>query len=136
MSEDNLPSEVKKFIFEHLNSLQQLEILLLLYRSARKEGNVQGEWTADAVARELRSNPNSVAVSLAELQSRGILSVRGEVVLLYRYDPRTLDLDNAIVGLEQAYEQYRVTVLNLVFGKPLDKIRTFADAFKIRKEKE
>ena len=32
--------------------------------------------------------------------------------------------------------EYSVRVVSLIYSKPIDNIRTFADAFKIRKEKE
>ncbi|MEW6736666.1 MAG: hypothetical protein AB1489_35580 [Acidobacteriota bacterium] len=135
MTNSRLPNEIKNFILEHINSFEQLEVLFLLYRSARKE-SLQTEWTVDAIARELRTNPKSVATRLLELHAHGLISARGETAPLYCYNPSTPDLDNVVKNLEEIYEQYKVTVLNLIFSKPLDNIRTFADAFRISKEKE
>jgi hypothetical protein len=53
----------------------------------------------------------------------------------FRFDPRTTELAQAIEELARAYADRRVTVIGLIFAKPLDKIRSFADAFRIRKDR-
>jgi hypothetical protein len=35
-----------------------------------------------------------------------------------------------------AYPRFRVSIINLIFSKPIDKIRTFADAFRLTKEEK
>ena len=45
------------------------------------------------------------------------------------------ELDQAVVRLAKDYAERRVTVITLIFSKPVDKLRTFADAFRLRKDK-
>jgi hypothetical protein len=52
----------------------------------------------------------------------------------YRYAPRTDDLGQAVAQLAREYPVYRVSIVNLIFSKPIDKIRTFADAFRFTKD--
>jgi hypothetical protein len=130
MSDKGLSEDVKKFITEHINSLEQLEILLLLHRHQEKE------WTAQEVSQELRLSPASAAMRLADLQTRGLLVVRESPDLFYQYQPQKSDFAPTVDSLAELYPDYRFTVINLIFSKPLDKIQTFADAFKFREDKD
>ena len=123
----DLPEPVNRFIVEYLDSAEQLEILLLLFRHSERD------WSAEGVARELRISPLSSAERLEEFAREGLL-VRGEGGAGYRFGPRDPSLVDAVRGLVAAYAERRVTVINLIFSKPVDKIRTFADAFRLRKE--
>ncbi len=58
---------VEQFIHDNINSVEQLEVLLLL------AADPQREWTATRVSQELRIQPESAANRLADLHSRGIL---------------------------------------------------------------
>lgn len=128
MADDALSNQVKEFIAQYIDSVAQLEILLLL------QTNRQQEWSADALARELRIEPTGAANELSQLAARRLLtSIPGDP-LKYRYDPHNESLDAAVVGVAQAYLVRRVTVISLIFSKPTDKLRVFADAFRIRKE--
>jgi hypothetical protein len=130
VTDSDLSEDVKKFITEHINSLEQLEVLLLLHRHPEKA------WTAHDVSQELRLSPTSVAMRLANLEKRGLLAVSESSDPLYRYQPQKPDFEPAVDNLAQAYPDYRFTIINPIFSKPLDKIKTFADAFKFREDKD
>lgn len=130
MTDKGLSEEVKRFITDSINSLEELEILLLLHRYQEQE------WTAAKVSQELRLSSASVAVRLADLEKRGLLIVNEASDPLYRYQPRKPDVATTVNSLAELYPNYRFTVTNLIFSKPLDKIQTLADAFKFRKDKD
>jgi hypothetical protein len=126
----SISDEVKQFITDHINSLEQLEVLLLL------QSNQTKEWSADQVARELRIDPNSTATRLADLYERRLLNVKQtENPPLYWYEPSTRTLERIVSELGRLYPDHRVSIINLIFSKPIDKIKTFADAFKLREDK-
>lgn len=130
-----LSAEVEKLIIDHISSVAQLEVLLLLYNSAQCAGGGNAEWSALAVSKELRIDANSAAERLADLCSRGFIVSRGDKELHYHFYPKSSDLERAVYGLAKCYSEQRVSVINLIFSKPLDKIRTFADAFKLKGDK-
>lgn len=130
MTEQGLSEEVKKFVTEQINSLEQLEILLLLHSRREKE------WTAQQVSDELRLSQASVAIRLADLQKKGLLVAKEASAPLYRYAPQKPEIEPIVDSLVKLYPDYRFTVINLIFSKPLDKIKTFANAFKLRKGKD
>jgi hypothetical protein len=125
---NDLPEDVRRFIADHIESVEQLEILLLLHQHG---GRV---WTAESVARELRIAPISAGERLDDLARASILSRTQGNPAEYRYAPASPKLDEAVAGLATAYSERRVTVINLIFSKPVDKIRTFADAFRLRRD--
>jgi hypothetical protein len=124
VGERDIPKEVRQLIIEHISSIEQLEILLLLYREPARA------WSADAVARELRIHTASAAARLADLRDRGFAAADGAAA--YRYRPGGAP-DGAVDGLARAYAERRVTVIELIFSKPLDNVRVFADAFRLKK---
>ncbi|HLM42455.1 MAG TPA: hypothetical protein VK458_01255 [Myxococcaceae bacterium] len=128
MRSNDLPEDVRNLITDHIESVEQLEILLLLHQHGSRV------WTADSVARELRVAPNSAGERMDELARASILARTQGSAVEYRYAPKSPSLDVAVAGLARAYSERRVTVINFIFSKPVDKIRTFADAFRLRKD--
>jgi hypothetical protein len=118
-----ITEDVRQFVAEHVDSLEQLEVLLLLQRHAVRA------WSADDVSRELRSSYESSGRRLAALAAGGLLQ---ESDGAYRYAPRSSELDAAARALERAYVVRRLAVTELIFSRPLAQVRAFADAFKMR----
>lgn len=119
---------VLAFVDRHIHSIEQLEILLLVHRLKDRE------WTARAVADELRSNPDSAAQRLRELAEDGLVVAADGSPDVYRYRA-TGDLDRAVVALADAYRDYRLRITERVFSKP-DGLTSFADAFRFRRKGE
>lgn len=129
MTDEALPREVTGFIADHIGSVVELEVLLLLHAQPARQ------WSAADIGRELRIDPAWVSAHLKEMSARGLLSRSDEPEPIYAYRPGTAELDAAVNGLASAYADRRVTVITLIFSKPPDKIRSFADAFRLRKER-
>jgi hypothetical protein len=125
-----LSEQLKAFIAEHIHSVEQVEILLLL-RHAPERG-----WTAQQVSAELRTDPDSAQQRLADLRVRGLVAGAEASAAVYSYAPRTPEVAALVDQLAFAYANRRYTVIDLIFTKPSDKIRVFADAFRLRKPKE
>ncbi len=118
---------MRRLIAEHIDSVEQLEILLLLYQHPERS------WSEESVARELRISPMSAGDRLKDMARAAILSKVQGSEGEYRYTPDA-QMGEAVAGLAAAYSERRVTVINLIFSKPVDKIRTFADAFRLRRD--
>ncbi len=128
MSKSPIAEELEGFVLENVVSVEQLEILLLVSSGQDRV------WTADAVARELRSSPRSAARWLEDLRSRRLVAVATEAGA-YRYDPITDGLRALVESLRQLYGSRRVTVIDLIFDKSRMKLQIFADAFRIREDR-
>jgi hypothetical protein len=128
MSSRGIPDDVQRFVREHIHSVEQLDVRLLLFRTAPRE------WSAVAVSRELRIDPVSGARRLDDFHGRGLLAVRtGDEALLYRYLGGSAT-DQTISDLATAYAERRTTLIQLIFETPSRDVRVFADAFRLRKK--
>lgn len=126
MGPAGLPLHVEQFIQLHIESVEQLEILLHLRL------NPTQSFSPDELATALRINSHSAGLRLADLLARRLLEETTGP--RYRYLPATPDLTRDVDALASEYSQRRVSIINLIFSKPAGKIRTFADAFKFRKD--
>src|ERR671914_11952 len=123
MGRTELPTAVRHLIAERIESVQQLEILLLLRSAPDKD------WSPPEVARALVTQVESSEEWLEEMTRDRLLVTRGRG---YRYAPATAELEAAVDGLAESYAKYRVTVIALIFSQPSERVRTFSDAFRIR----
>ncbi|HEX8834436.1 MAG TPA: hypothetical protein VF719_09560 [Abditibacteriaceae bacterium] len=123
-----ITEELKKFIHTHINSVEQLEVLLLL------RSNSQQEWSAREVSQKLFIQPESAAGRLADLHGSNLLTVREEGQKLYRYQPQSGALDQHVGSLDRAYKERKDAVIRLIFSRPVDNIRVFSNAFRIRRD--
>lgn len=123
---DDFPADVRRFILEHINSVDQLEMLLLLRDHPDKS------WTAAEVARALYTQPEAAALRLEGLRARGLLTAKDGAERQYQFRPATSALEHAVRRLADTYKNRRVTVIGLIYSKPLDQVQAFADAFKLR----
>jgi hypothetical protein len=112
---------VRQLIAQHIDSIEQLEVLLLL-RNQRERS-----WTVDAIIDQMRSSANSVQTRLRGLVQHGLVEHQDGA---YRYATGA-DLDSAVGDLASAYAEQRFSVIDLIFSKPGDKLRVFADAFRV-----
>lgn len=121
-----MPVSVAAFLRDHVNSVELLEVLLLLHRDAART------WTPQTIASELRIQPRSVEGRCAALARLGLIqAVGGEV----RFDPKA-PLAGVVDGVAEAYRTHRVAIIELIFSKPPDASRVFADAFVFKKPGE
>lgn len=116
------PENVRRFIDERVASIDQLEILRLLWE------NPAAVWTEAALAAELQIPPAEAAAQLAALQARGLLRAGAP----YQYGPRDPDLDGVLRLTLQHYRERPVSMIKLVAARAKDPLRSFADAFRVR----
>jgi predicted ArsR family transcriptional regulator len=128
VADEGISPEILAFITEYIDSVVQLEVLLLMQHAPAKP------WTAAEVARELRIETSGAASQLTELCARKLLTCDEQSSPVYHYNPPTPEIATAIERLSEAYEERRVSVINLIYSKPVDKLKSFADAFRLRKD--
>lgn len=127
MQGEGIPEDVKQFIYRHISSVMQLEMLLFLYNHSSQT------WSMTALVREFRVDPGWIETELEDLCSGGLLTTTTTPERTYRCAPSSSAQERAIQGLVKAYADRRVTVTSLIYSKPVDNIRVFADSFKLRK---
>lgn len=123
-----IPEAARRLIAEHIESVAQLEVLLLL-RAAHERS-----WSWQDVAAELRTAPELAEASLGRLSRAGLVGVEidAEGRPCFRYEPSTPTAADAADKLAAAYATYKTAVIALIFSSPTDSIQGFADAFRLR----
>ena len=123
-----IPEDVQKFILQNIDSVAQLEGLLLLRNTPARE------LSADAISEQLYITREETAELLNRLVARGLLAESTTSQPLYRYQPASPEIDVIVEHVADAYARYLVPVTHLVHSKSRTRIQEFADAFWIRKE--
>jgi hypothetical protein len=126
-AEEPIPENVRRFIVERINSVEALEILLLLF------GQPLEELSAGEVSRKLYTSVQSASARLDELQQAKLLVIIGTEPLRYRSNPANPEAA-VVADLEKVYKERRVSVISFIYSKPSDPLRAFSDAFRLRKE--
>ena len=130
MTHRGIPDDVVTFLTDRIDSVEQLEVLLLLQQTP------DTAWTGESVARHLYREPSSVGRRLGVLRLQGLLQATEDEEPRFRYAPSSDALAETVARLAEAYAQRRVTVLGILAAKPMDNVRAFADAFRIRKKED
>jgi len=125
MADEAVPDDLRDFILRHIDSVAQLEALLLL------RANPDENWTAAQTAGRLYVGEQEVTRMLVRLCADGLLQCREGV---FRYAPEPATLAATVDRLADLYTRHLVPVTNLIHAKPR-RIRQFADAFKLRKDR-
>jgi hypothetical protein len=125
---DEFPADLKQFIDFYIESVPQLEALLLL------RGDPHRQWQAADVAKSLYIPENIAAALLADFVRRGFVILEPHSAAGYVYRSHDAEIDRLIDQLAAAYQERRVAVVSLIYSKPLNKVQTFADAFRFGKE--
>jgi DNA-binding IclR family transcriptional regulator len=86
-------------------------------------------FTGDEVARELRVHPASASRWLEDLTGRRFALRDGE---RFQFSPEGATTERDLNALSSAYADARVAVIQLIFSKPSDSLRSFSDAFKFK----
>jgi hypothetical protein len=114
--------DIVAFVQGAVSSVCALELLLLL------RGERQRSLTLDQVVRELRSSELAVTQALDHLMGSGLIE---KAEAGYRYQQSSAQLDAVCDRLGSLYTRKPVKIINAILKAPDEKLRTFANAFRI-----
>jgi hypothetical protein len=109
-----------------------LETLLLV---AREQGK---SWRGEELSRALYLTPGAALEQLMHLQALGLVrsTTDEDGDHWFRYAPAEPAMHQQVADLAHDYAQLRVRVIEYIYSRPSDSVRSFARAFKLRKEPE
>jgi hypothetical protein len=122
--QSDLPPNIRDFISRHIVSLEELEILLLLY-----EGK-EWDWSPAEINQRLRSQETSIKKWLETLASLGLAS---QTAGRYRFAPASEHLERETAAVAEAYRERRIKVIELIFSRPSEDLMQFLRAFELRR---
>jgi mannose/cellobiose epimerase-like protein (N-acyl-D-glucosamine 2-epimerase family) len=126
MQDPDFPEELHRLIEAAIPTMEAAELLLLLH------GHPGREWTAEQLQHAIRPTVMSgvdLDKALVLFAARGLVEVAPDRAVRYR--PATSELESMVRALAKVYNQRPVTLVRTIYTL---KIRSFADAFKIKKD--
>ena len=124
MSDQLLPHDLLEFLARHIDSIAQLEALLI----ARAAPDTV--WDAQSASKRLYIGEQEASDTLAHLAEHALLI---RELTGYKFCPQSPELSRGVELLAEYYKRHLIPITNLIYAKPR-RIRQFADAFKLRKD--
>lgn len=123
MADEPIPEDVREYILKQVDSLAQLEALLLLRADPKQS------WDICRIANRLYISEPEVSSALARLIDAGLLRVERNS---FRYQP--VPATEALIDrVATTYPNHVAAVAKLIQTKP--RIQQFADAFRFRRDR-
>ena len=123
--------EVYRFILNQIDSVPQMEALLLVWESRPKK------WPESEIAERLYVGADAVRNIMQELVRRRLLAVdTQQSARQYFYESKSEDLDGLIEAVAATYRHELVRVSTFIHTKTSSAVRDFAKAFKFTKERD
>jgi len=126
MSRD-IPADVRAFIKDHVRSIVQLELLLLLSRDP------SSRFSAEQVARDLCIALDAANSFLEAMRASSMIAVDDE--WKYHFEPQNPEWVSLVSALGHLYRERRLSVIECIYSRDADRLQSFADAFRLRKDK-
>lgn len=123
MADQYVSDELRSFILKRIDSVAQIEALLLIRSDPRSQ------WNATRLAQRLYISESEAADALSRLCASELLTCLNEI---YRLEGVPEENRTLIEQLLKVYSQHLIPITNLVHSKAR-RIGSFADAFKFRK---
>ncbi len=124
-STHELSQEISDFLTRYIDSVEQLEIILLLNSTHPKA------WTSAEISAHLHSTTQSIDQRLSDLEKDHLISTSNGQFAYNTSDPLRNKL---MLKLADEYKNRRIRIIEFIFSKPNKKIRSFLNAFKLRKD--
>jgi hypothetical protein len=121
-----MDDELREFLRHSIRSVWNIELLLWLNQHASRS------WSPDDLVRELRASDLVVSQGITSLQQAGLIAA--DASGSYRYTPASSALDHLVQQLQRTYRERPSVVTRALFSAPNDKLATFADAFRLKKD--
>ena len=125
---DELPEDLIEFLQTAIGSIWALELMLTLRREPQKA------WTVPALTAELRASEPLVADIVRRFESAGLAPAAAPGAWQWRpASPRLAELADAAAA---AYARTPLAITRVIADARTRRIRQFADAFKLRTDKD
>lgn len=127
-SRDEIPAHLRGFLEENIDTVPQLETLLMMYE---KPDN--GWLVADVASRNYITEQRAIE-TLNSLQRRGLVTAE-ESPQRFRFDSSNEEIRTLVAELALYYRRKLSVVTELIHSKPSASVKEFARAFELKKDR-
>lgn len=124
---EKILKELEEAVWAHIENPDQLRVLLLLFN------NPDIKWKPPQAAAKLYLTIEIAESALKALQGKKLLEADSNG---YFYKPSNPQQHEMVMQLMKLDRERPVTLINLIYSRPKDDLKAFADAFKFSKKKE
>lgn len=129
MTSPDIPARVLQFLAERIDSVPQLEALLLLWENPGRP------WSDEELAaRVYVSRPVAAAILLA-LQRQELVTGEPDSTVRYRYNPQWDPSGEVMPEVATAYRRHLVPLATFIHSRASTAVREFARAFDLKKDR-
>lgn len=121
---------VDRFIIEQIDTVPQLEALLMLWNSRPKQ------WSVVEAAKALYVPEDVASRTLQELARRGFISPVAGTPDYFCCEPLSAEKDNLLRAVDAIYRKELVRISTMIHAKAPAAIREFARSFRFTKDKD
>jgi hypothetical protein len=121
-----MDDDLREFLRYAIRSVWNIELLLWFKEHPGRD------WHSADLVRELRASDLIVSQGVASLQQAGLIV--GDDDGACRYAPASPDLDRLVQQLQRVYRERPSVVTRALFSAPSDKLATFSEAFRLKKD--
>lgn len=120
--------QVDRFIVDEIDSVPQLEALLLFWNNRPKV------WSSESMARALYVSPEVSREILRHLDQRHLIAEVEGTAGEFALNAESEQNQNLLASLDAIYRRELVRISNMIHSKASRGVRDFADAFRLKKE--
>lgn len=125
----DLPDNVLQFLAEKIDSVPQLEALLLLWENRGRS------WSEGELAARIYVKSEEALSILSALQRRGLVAIEGVQPPRYRYDDAWDRGGDLMSQVATTYRRHLIPVATLIHSRAPSSVREFARAFDLKKDR-
>jgi hypothetical protein len=127
MTTANIPAAVLQFVLKRIDSVTELETILIMSADETRA------WSVDEIATRIYvASPSAAAVLHALQQRRLIQSTEGET--RFRFSPASEEERQAVLQTAIAYRTHLIPIATLIHRKASAPVQEFARAFSLKKD--
>ena len=127
MTSPEIPARVLQFIAERIDTVPQLEALLLLWE------NPQRLWSEEELAARIYVGRPVAATILQALQRQQLVTTEPDS--RYRYNPQWDPSGEVMPEVAAAYSRHLVQLATFIHSRASTAVREFARAFDLKKDR-
>ena len=129
MTSPEIPARVLQFLAERIDTVPQLEALLLLWE------NPQWLWSEEELAGRIYVGRPVAATILQSLQRQQLVMAEPAATVRYRYNPQWDPSGEVMPEVAAAYRRHLVPVATFIHSRASTAVREFARAFDLKKDR-
>lgn len=129
MTSPEIPARVLQFLAERIDTVPQLEALLLLW------GDPQRLWSEEELAGRIYVGRQVAATIMQALQRQQLVTAEPASTIRYRYDPQWDPSGEVMPEVAAAYRRHLVPLATFIHSRASTAVREFARAFDLKKDR-